>query len=291
MFKKKKQQQPPQPAGLKKAGPLKRAERRFFNIFNDKSRKRRIVLLGMLAYLPAMTIAEMQKEDPSATRQAGGTEQVQQYRSEIGQITRDSNTITIGKDGTIVRGDSARAQMIEARTMDLAARLANDTKISEKDAQELTRMFLRDMNDPVISRDLARILSTMSASSAFLEEARANLTNMSTDRGERAGQIISAAAEMKGDDSLYGYLFNYLIFFMLFQTGAEALLRRGSRRDDKLKKEEMTENFAERAAQIRAMLAPKGQEPRAAETPLPAPATKKTATRKPSRRTGSTGPR
>ena len=288
MFKKKKQQEP---NGIKKAGPFKRMERRFFNIFNDKGRKKSVVLLGVLAYLPAMTIAEMQKEDPNTQRQNGGAEQVQQYRSEISQITRDGNTITINSDGTIARGDAERAMQIEARTMDLAARLANDTKISEQDALELTRQFMRDMNDPVISRELRQVLGVMGASTAFLEEARAHLTNLPADQGARANQIISTAASMQADDSLYGYLLNYLMFFMLFQTGAEALLRRGTRRDDKLKKDELIENFSERAAQIRAMLTPKGQDPRAAETPAAAPAEKPAAKSKANKRTGSSGPK
>ena len=285
MFKKKKPQA--QPNGIQKAGPFKRMERRFFNFFNDKSRKRRVVLLGVLAYVPAMTIAELQKEDPSTHRQAGGAEQVQQYRSEIGQITRDGNTITINSDGTVAQADAQRALEIEARTMALAARLANDTKISEQDAQELTRMFLRDMKDPVISRELANILSMMSASGAFFDEARAHIQNLPADEGERANQIIGTAASMTASDNLYEYLFNYMIFFIMFQSGASILLRRGSQRDDKLKKEELVENFSERAAQIRAMLTPKGQEPRAPQTPAPAPKQSTTA----SKRTGSTGPK
>lgn len=264
---------------IKKAGPIKRAERRFFHFFNDKGRKRRVILMGVLAYFPAATMADMQKEDPSTQRGANGAAQVEQYRGDIGRIAQGTNTITISGDGTVVSTDSERALQIEAQAMVLAARLVNDTNISERDAQMLARQFLRDINDPAISRELRQIFGTISNSSAFLADARAEVRtnpNLSADEGARANQIIAKAASLSAEDNnLYRYFMNYLIFFMVFQSAAEALLRRGSRRDDKLKGEERVELLSDKIAELKASLTPKGQ---AEATPTPtAPAEKKAA--------------
>lgn len=276
MFKKKKPGTS-QSNEIQKAGPFKRAERRFFHFFNDKGRKRRVILMGVLAYFPAATMADMQKEDPSTQRGANGAAQVEQYRGDFGRIARGTNTITISSDGTVVRTDSARALQLEAQAMELAARLVNDTNISERDAQMLARQFLRDINDPAISRELRQIFGTIGNSSAFLNEARAEIRNnpaLSGDQGERANQVIAKAASLSAEDNdLFRYFFNYLIFFMVFQSGAEALLRRGSRRDDKLKGEARVEILSDKIAELKASLTPKGQ---AEAAPAPAtPAEKK----------------
>ncbi len=276
MFKKKKTTTPASP--VKKAGIVKKAERRFFSLFNDKSRLRRTILTSMMLTVPAMMLTD--HEDPSAQRGSQGAEHVQQYRSEISQITREGNTIRISGDGTVAASDAQRAQALEARAEALAARLAGDAQISEQDAQQLTRMFLRDINNPVFGKELRQMLDSLADNSAFLNEARERLsTGQNASPG--AERIIDKASAMNSSDFTYSYMYHYFLMMMLLETAVMGLLRRGSKRDDKLKKEELIEDFSERAAQIRAMLTPKGQTP---PTPAQAPVKPKQG------KTGSTGP-
>ncbi len=263
MSKKKKTTQPVPP--VHKAGPLKKAERRFFNVFNDKGNWRRLMLTSVMISVPASLITG--DKDPSTIATPEGAEHVVQYQSEISRLARDSHTLRISSADTAAGAFDAKA--FDATATMLAARLATDAQISEKDAQQLASMFLQDINDPVIGPELRRVIEGIADNGAFLEEARARAPSASTQ------QIVSSAATLNARDHLSRYMYNYFILLLFFETTLTGILRRASRRDDKLKQEKMIEDFSDRAAQVRAMLTPKGQAPRAPEPPITTPPQKK----------------
>lgn len=262
MSKNKKNASPVPPAH--KAGPLKKAERRFFNVFNDKGSWKRLMLTGVIS-VPAALI--LPNRAPSTTVTPEGAEHVVQYQSEISRLARDSHTLRISSADTAVGAFDAKA--FDATATMLAARLATDAQISEKDAQQLARMFLQDINDPVIGPELRRVIEGIADNGAFLEEARAKAPSASTQ------QIVSSAAKLNRWDRLSEYMHIYICMLLFFEATLTGILRRGSRRDDKLKQEKMIEDFSDRAAQVRAMLTPKGQAPRAPEPPITTPPQKK----------------
>lgn len=294
MFKKKKKKTTEQQQAQRKAGPIKRAERAIFKIFNDKSRKRHKVMMAALLAPPALMMAQFWHQDPSTERQTGGAEQVQQYTREISQLAQEIRAFAITPQGVVVRGDAAQLVALDNRIEALAHRLALDTKISEQDALNLTRQFMREINSPIVGPQLREMLKEITDNAAYLEEARRTLSRQGVNHnheGMQASEVVATADGKNTRDYMYDFLLAFLWANLIFGDNFRSLLRRASKRNEKLQHEEKKEQFVDHVAELRAMLTPKGQEPRPAATPLPAPESKKPATRKPSRGTGSTGPR
>lgn len=280
MFKKKMKKKPAekQPTGLPslpKAGPLKRAERALFKVFNAKSRRRHKVMMALLLTPPALGVATFWHNDPSTERQTGGTEQVQQYTREIGEIARDSRAFAITPDGAVVRGDAAQLVALDNRIQALAQRLALDTKISEQDALDLTRQFMRDINSPVVGPQLRAMLADLVDDAAYLEEARRSLERRGVSHdhpGMQAAEVLAKADRKSNIDFLYDFLIGFFFMNMVLGDNFRNLLTRATRRSEKLQHEEKKEQFVDHLTELRAMLAPKGTTPPAAgKTDIPPP--------------------
>lgn len=278
MFKKKKkptEKQRSATAPIAKAGPLKRAERALFKVFNAKSRRRHKVMMALLLTPPALGVATFWHNDPSTERQTGGTEQVQQYTREIGEIARDTRAFAISPDGAVVRGDAAQLVALDNRIQALAQRLALDTKISEQDALDLTRQFMRDINSPVVGPQLRAMLADLVDDAAYLEEARHSLERRGVNHDHpamQAAEVLSRADHKSDMDFLYDFLIGFFFMNMMLGDNFRNLLTRATRRSEKLQHEEKKEQFVDHLAELRAMLTPKGTTPPAApKTDLPPP--------------------
>ncbi len=261
---------PPKPPGF-----FKRMERRFFNVFNDKSSKRRKNAMRLMLLPAALGVAGYWHDDPSKIRGSGGAEQVEQYRRDIHQIAMDSRAFAITPDGYVVRGDVKALVDLDNRMKALATQLALDARISEQDALDLTRQFIRDINDPVVGKQLRETLEALSENAAFLDDARKALARQGVDHGNngmQAAEVLDKADSKGTSDYLSDLLIAYLLLKVLFGDNVMNMLRRGSRRDDQLKKEERAEIILDNAAKIRAMLTPKGETPPPADVPPPPPA-------------------
>ncbi len=286
MFKKKKKTAEQQPANPQKNKPgvLKRAERRFFQIFNDKSRKRHKVLMAALLAPPALLMAQVWHNDPSSERQQGGAEQVQHYSHEIHQLAQETRAFAITPEGAVVRGDAAQLVALDKRVEALAQRLALDANISERDARDLTRQFLREINSPVVGPQLREMLSVLVDNAAYLEEARNSLKRADTTNGAAAptaAEVVAKADSKNDRDYFYDFLFAFFWVNLIFGDNFRSLLKRATRRNEKLQHEEKKEQFVDHVAELRAMLTPKGATPPAA--PAPAATPQAPVTRRPRR--------
>ena len=283
MFNKKKKPAEKKPSALtppQKAGVLKRAERALFKVFNQKSRRRHKVLMALLLTPPALGVATFWHNDPSSERQQGGAEQVQQYTREISEIARDTRAFAITPEGAVVRGDAAQLVALDNRIQALAPRLALDTKISEQDALDLTRQFMRDINSPIVGPQLRAMLGDLVDNAAYLEEARRSLERSGATEnhpGMRAADVLAKADQKDRWDFIYDFLLGFFFMNMVLGDNFRSLLARAGRRNEKLQHEEKKEQFVDHVAELRAMLTPKGATPPAPakSDDTPAPRTRK----------------
>lgn len=257
---KKKKPEPPAATAVPKAGLYKRIERRFFKIFNDKTAKRRKALLTLMLIPSAFGMSHVWHDDPSTDRQAGGAEQVRDYTQEISQIARDTKAFAITPDGVVVRGDAAQLVALDKRIQALANQLVLDTKISEQDALDLTRQFMREINSPVVGPQLLETLSALTENAAFIQDARDALIRSGATQdhpGMRAAQILNEADNQSDGDYFYDFLIGFLLMKLLFGDNLLAMIRRGSRRNDVLQRQEDKEIYTDRLIELREMLKPK----------------------------------
>jgi hypothetical protein len=270
MFGKKKDR--PAPA----AQAAKKLERGFFHVFSDKSRGRRVVFVGLLAWLPSFGIADGMREDPDTARSGRGAAQVEHYNREIGRMIRDSHTATVTgalADPARSYEENAALADIDARARYLAQRLALDADISEKDAETLARQFLRGVQEGAITQESVRRLIAVQGNAAFLRDARARddisalPAATPVEQNAKARQIADAASGMDSEDFWYQFFLNYIIAFAFMKAGVNGLLKRGARRDDTLKDEARKENIGADLRDIREMLKPKG--PAGGKPPAP----------------------
>lgn len=253
MFWKKKDQ----PADKKPSRSLrKKAERRFFHVFNNKSKARRVVFVGILAWFPAYGGTLLMQDVPDTERKPDSAEKVQQYEGDIRRIAANSR-------------DAATAVTVNIDGVELAKRLALDTGISEQDARLLARQFLRDVESGNINPSLMRVMRGIESNAAFLDEARAEIDAASSGGNDAARviDILKEANKMDNDSYWYRFFIAYVFLFPAMQSGVNTMLRRGARRDDELKQEERREVIEDKVRDIRDMMAPK--------SPLPKPPAKK----------------
>lgn len=254
MWKKK----PKTAAKPRKDGPLKGVQRGFFHLFNDKRPLTRTLFVGMMASVPAVGMVGMSQERPSDVRGPNGAAAAAAYSQEFNTLARDSHTVRISNEQSI---------LLEARAMELAARLSLDANISERDAVRISRTFLRDMQDDRFSGFIRQTYRDFADKGQFLEEARADaMKNQGygrLDEGDRANLVVGELHQLPAHD--YGdFLMYYFIFFSSMQGVALGLLRRGTKRDNELKQEKRNDAFASHKSELADLLAPKG-----AATPRP----------------------
>ncbi len=237
------------PLAAKPKAPLaKKAERGFFHIFNNKSKARRVAFVGVLAWLPAWGGTMVMQETPDTKRGADGAAQVQKYESDISRIAQNSQTTTTLAAARI---DSA----------DLVKRLVEDTSLSEQDAEDLARRFLNDVETGNIDPSVVRMMRSLYLNTEYLEEARVAVANSTSDVNiaDRVISTLEKADDMNDSDYWYRFFLTYVFIFPAMQAGVNAMLRRGARRDDELKKEETREIAQDKIRDIRDMLTPRSQ--------------------------------
>lgn len=254
----KKKPKAPQDKPARKGGPVKALQRGFFHLFNDKRPLTRTLFVGMMASVPAAGMVGLSQEHPSDARGPNGAAAAAAYSAQFNTLARDSHTVRISNEQSI---------MLEARAMELAARLSLDTNISEQDAVRISRAFLRDMQDDRFSDFIRQTYRDFADKGQFLEEARADaLKNQGygrMDAGDRANLVVGELHQMPAHE--YGdFMMYYFIFFSSMQGVALGLLRRGTKRDNQLKQEKRNDTFASHKNELADLLAPKG-----ASTPRP----------------------
>lgn len=241
---------PPRPA---RAGIAKRLQRRFFAVFNDKAQKRRMRITSALA-LPVAVFFGQVHEPPSQAREDGGAAKVWELQQQIQDLARSSHS------------QEFRANSNEARVESelVAIALMYDHRISEYDAQQLARKFLREVKDPAFNAFAHEVIQSIGKDAYYLQNARENL--LGTDAYKKlpngTEQMRAVMNEMEDGEPLWleaaRSLQLYFILFVIFEMGTRGLFRRGSRRDDKLKQEERAELVHDAAAKLKELLAPKG---------------------------------
>lgn len=141
--------------------------------------KKNGALAAILAIVPAAAAFYMPLPAASGAQGPQGAAHVQQYEAQISRISIDASRLQARLDSTHPRVGTPEMQRIydaqnaiEARAYDLAANLATDQQISERDAGRLAGEFLEKVQSPQFSQIVHDTFTGMKADAAFLENAR-----------------------------------------------------------------------------------------------------------------------
>ncbi len=232
----------------KKPGIAKKAERKFFHYFNDKSKGRRAVFMGMLAVAPTYFVSGVFNEDASTQRANNQTAVVsmQNYEREIDGLTRVTPT--------------APASTVEQRATDLATRVILDRNLSENDKYRLSVRFLERTNMPESSTaeslfERAAVRAPYIQNNLSVSYNDPRLTGVSNV--DKAKHVLNESFMSSLYDKGSDYFIAYFLFFSFFELRARRVLQKGREKDDKLKQEVRTETAEEKLARLKELITPK----------------------------------
>ena len=262
-----------EPRPIKKAGVVKKMERRLLRHFNNPNGAGMVSGTFLTIGAGFLAIGAVADKDPAREQGVNGTVYAQQYRAEAEQIVRDAHTIRLVSDGESLRvadEDRARAAAIDARASDLTRRIAFNMQVSESNVGSITHYMLRQnqqdlgnprifFNSPVISGETRDEMRRTMLRNEYRDEAMAELrqTGHTAATPENLQRLNAIAGEI--DDTRMGIIVAAL--FLGIPLGGTGLLMTGqhfaARRLRKVDQQERSEKLDDLTKTIKQTITPK----------------------------------
>lgn len=231
----------------KKPSIAKKAERKFFHYFNDKSKGRRAVFLGVLAVAPTAVVSGILfNEDPSTQRanNQAAVVSMQNYQREIDSLATPR----------------IPAAQLEQRAANLAANIVLDRNLSENDKYNLSVRFQERTNLPessIAESLMERLESRAAYTSGEVKVTYSDPKFKDSNNTAKAQYVLTEAGFNSLIDKIGDFGLAYFIFFSFFKLRARRVLQKGREKDDKLKQEVRTETAEEKLARLKELITPK----------------------------------